>query len=67
MRKISLIFFTLIFSLNANAVDLTNKFMNNLNSYFSDKFPTTEIGLSTGVSNEVTGSILVVKPLSDPK
>jgi adhesin/invasin len=39
--------------------------MSNLNSYLSDKFPTAEIGLSTGVTNEVTGSILVVKPLTD--
>ena len=66
MKKINLIFITLLFSLNANAVDLTNKFMNNLNSYLSEKFPTAEIGLSTGVSNEVTGSVLVVKPLSVP-
>ena len=66
MKIISLIFFTLIFSLNAYAVDLTNSFMNNLNTYLSDKFPTAEIGLSSGVSNEVTGSILVVKPLCDP-
>jgi hypothetical protein len=66
MKIIKLIFITLLFSLNAHAVDLTNKFMNNLNSYLSEKFPTAEIGLSTGVSNEVTGSILVVKPLSDP-
>ena len=65
MKRISFIFLILIFSLNASAVDLTNSFMNNLNSYFSDKFPTAEIGLSTGVTNEITASNLVVKPLSD--
>ena len=65
MKKFTLIIFTLIFSFNASAADLTNKFMSNLNSYLSDKFPTAEIGLSTGVTNEVTGSILVVKPLTD--
>ena len=66
MKIVKLTFIILLYSLSANAIDLTNKFMNNLNSYFSDKFPTAEIGLSTGVTNEVTGSVLVVKPLSDP-
>ena len=66
MKKIILIIILVVFGFSAHALDITNKFMSNLNSYFSDKFPTAEIGLSTGVTNEVTGSILVVKPLSDP-
>jgi adhesin/invasin len=43
--------------------------MNNFNSYLNDSlgqlFPTAEVSLSSGTTNEVTGSILVVKPLSD--
>ena len=65
MKKVLIIFFTITLSLSAHAADLTDRFMSNLNSYLSDKFPTAEIGLSTGVTNEVTGSILVVKPLTD--
>jgi adhesin/invasin len=43
--------------------------MNNFNSYLNDSlgqlFPTSEVSLGSGTTNEVTGSILVVKPLSD--
>ncbi len=43
--------------------------MNNFNSYLNDSlgqlFPTAEVSLSSGTSNTVVGSILVVKPLSD--
>ena len=49
--------------------EIQNKFMNNFNSYLNDSlgqlFPTAEVSLSSGTLNEVTGSILVVKPLSD--
>ena len=69
MKKFSIILFTLLFTVNVNAVDIKNKFMNNFNSYLNDSlgqlFPTAEISLSSGTLNEVTGSILVVKPLSD--
>ena len=69
MKKIILISTLLVFSLSAHAADIKNKFMNNFNSYLNDSlgqlFPTAEVSLSSGTTNEVTGSILVVKPLSD--
>ena len=69
MKKFSIILFTLLFTVNVNAVDIKNKFMNNFSSYLNDSlgqlFPTAEVSLSSGTLNEVTGSILVVKPLSD--
>ena len=69
MKKIILIPTLLIFGLSAHAADIKNKFMNNFNSYLNDSlgqlFPTAEVSLSSGTLNEVTGSILVVKPLSD--
>ena len=69
MKKIILISTLLVFGLSAHAADIKNKFMNNFNSYLNDGlgqlFPTSEVSLSSGTTNEVTGSILVVKPLSD--
>jgi len=69
MKKLVTIIFTFLFILSANAADIKNKFMNNINSYLNDSlgqfFPTAEVSLSSGSSNEVVGSILVVKPLSD--
>ena len=69
MKKIIIIITALIFTSNTNAADLKNKFMNNFNSYLNDTlgqmFPTAEVSLSSGTSNTVVGSILVVKPLSD--
>ena len=69
MKKIILISTLLVFGLSAHAADIKNKFMNNFNSYLNDSlgqlFPTAEVSLSSGTTNEVTGSILVVKPLSD--
>mgnify|MGYP001356260917 FL=1 len=69
MKKIILISTLLVFGLSAHAADIKNKFMNNFNSYLNDSlgqlFPTSEVSLSSGTTNEVTGSILVVKPLSD--
>jgi adhesin/invasin len=69
VKKIILISTLLVFGLSAHAADLKNKFMNNFNSYLNDSlgqlFPTSEVSLSSGTTNEVTGSILVVKPLSD--
>jgi adhesin/invasin len=69
VKKIILISSLLVFGLSAHAADIKNKFMNNFNSYLNDSlgqlFPTSEVSLSSGTTNEVTGSILVVKPLSD--
>lgn len=69
VKKIILISTLLVFGLSAHAADIKNKFMNNINSYLNDSlgqlFPTAEVSLSSGKTNEVTGSILVVKPLSD--
>ena len=69
MKKIILISTLLVFGLSAHAADIKNKFMNNFNSYLNDSlgqlFPTSEVSLGSGTTNEVTGSILVVKPLSD--
>ena len=69
VKKIILISSLLVFGLSANAADIKNKFMNNFNSYLNDSlgqlFPTSEVSLGSGTTNEVTGSILVVKPLSD--
>ena len=65
MFRLITIISLVLFGFSSHALDITNKFMSNFNSYLSDKFPTAEIGLSTGVTNEVTGSILFVKPLTD--
>ena len=69
MKKIILISSLLVFGLSAHSADIKNKFMNNFNSYLNDSlgqlFPTSEVSLGSGTTNEVTGSILVVKPLSD--
>ena len=69
MKKFLIILFTFLFTVHVNALDIKNKFMNNFNSYLNDSlgqlFPTAEVSLSSGTLNEVTGSILVVKPLSD--
>ena len=69
MKKIIVQIFLLSFAFNVQAEDITNKYMTNFNSYLSNTlgkvFPTTEVSLSTGVTNEVTGSVLVVKPLTD--
>ena len=69
MKKLIFTTYLLCFAFSASAEDITNKYMNNFNSYLSNTlgkiFPTTEVSLSSGVTNEVTGSILVVKPLSN--
>ena len=69
MKRLILISTILVLGFNAHAADIKNKFMNNFNSYLNDSlgqlFPTSEVSLSSGTTNEVTGSILVVKPLSD--
>ena len=69
MKKISIITASLLFAFSTNAADITNKFVNNFSEYLngtlSEMFPTAEVSLSSGSTNEVSGSILVVKPLSD--
>tara|TARA_B100001094_G_scaffold103725_1_gene99983 strand:- start:120 stop:980 length:861 start_codon:yes stop_codon:yes gene_type:complete len=69
VKKFITIICTFLFILSANAADIKSKFMNNFNSYLNDSlgqlFPTAEVSLSSGTSNTVVGSILVVKPLSD--
>jgi adhesin/invasin len=69
MKKISIITASLLFAFSTNAADVTNKFVNNMSEYLnntlSEMFPTAEVSLSSGSTNEVSGSILVVKPLSD--
>ena len=69
VKKLILISLLLLFGLSAHSADIKNKFMNNFNSYLNDSlgqlFPTSEVSLGSGTTNEVTGSILVVKPLSD--
>ena len=62
-----IIFFGL--SVNSNSNELTNNLKSSLdqllNETLSEMFPMAEFGLSTGNTNEVTGSILVINPLSD--
>ena len=69
MKKLIFTIYLLCFAFSASAEDITNKYMNNINSYLSNSlgkiFPTTEVSLSSGATNEVTGSILVVKPFFD--
>ena len=81
MKKIILTISLLVFTCSAQATDIksdiinkynkdiNNFYTNNVNSFLSNSlgkiFPTTEVSLSSGVTNEVTGSILVVKPLTN--
>ena len=69
MKKILIFIITLLFTFTANASDIKNSFINNFNDYLTNSlgqnFETVEVSLSSGTTNEVVGSILVVKPLSD--
>jgi hypothetical protein len=69
MKKILIFIITLLFTFTANASDIKNSFINNFNNYLTNSlgqnFETVEVSLSSGTTNEVVGSILVVKPLSD--
>ena len=57
------------FTVNSNSNELTNNLRSNidqlLNETLSEIFPMAEFGLSTGNTNEVTGNIIVINPLSD--
>ena len=57
------------FTVNSNSNELTNNLRSNidqlLNETLGEIFPMAEFGLSTGNTNEVTGNILVINPLSD--
>jgi adhesin/invasin len=69
MKKILIIFFTLHLSTLANAADIKTKYISSLSDYLENSlkgnFETVEAELSSGTSNEVVGSILVVTPLSE--
>ena len=77
MFKKFIIILTLLFSTTANAADLKKEVENKANSIFSEninsfiteylglKFPTSEVSLSTGITDKVSGGILIVAPLSD--
>ena len=70
MKKIlSLIIIFFAFTVNANSNELANNLKSKidqlLNETLSEMFPMAEFGLSTGNTNEVTGSIIVINPLSD--
>ena len=64
---LALILSTFYFS--ASIADVKNNLINNFSEYLNDtlgqNFETVEVQLSSGTSNAVVGSILVVKPLSD--
>ena len=68
MKKILIIFFALHLSTLANAADIKTKYISSLSDYLENSlkgnFETVEAELSSGTSNEVVGSILVVTPLS---
>ena len=70
-KKFIITSFIIILSVfsTAQAADIKNKFMNNFNEYLNgalgQNFETVEVQLSSGTSDKVVGSILVVKPLSD--
>ncbi len=57
------------FTVNSNSNELTNNLRSNidqlLNETLGEIFPMAEFGLSTGNTNEVTGNIIVINPLSD--
>ena len=68
MKKISsIILILLCFTSVSDASDLTNnvksKFVNFLNQSLNETFPFSEFALSSGTSNEVTGSITLINPL----
>ena len=69
MKKILIIFFALHLSTLANAADIKTKYISSLSDYLENSlkgnFETVEAELSSGTSNEVVGSILVVTPLSE--
>ena len=57
------------FTANVNSNELTNNLKSGidqfLNETLGEMFPMAEFGLSTGNTNEVTGSIILINPLSD--
>ena len=67
-KKLIITYFVIILSVfsKVQAADIKNKFINNFSEYLSDtlgqNFETVEVELSSGTSNAVVGSILVVKP-----
>ena len=69
MYKKILILILSIFYFSPSIADVKNNLINNFSEYLNDtlgqNFETVEVELSSGTSNAVVGSILVVKPLSD--
>ena len=70
MKKITiLVLIALLTALNASANELTNNLKRKVDDFFNqtltEMFPMAEFGLSTGNTNEVTGSIIAINPLSD--
>ena len=77
MKKILIIFISTLFLTVSNAADLKKEVENKANSAFNEninsfiteylglKFPTSEVSLSTGITDKVSGGILIVAPLSD--
>ncbi len=69
MFKKILVLILSTFYFSASIADVKNNLINNFSEYLNDtlgqNFETVEVQLSSGTSNAVVGSILVVKPLSD--
>ena len=69
MFKKVLVLILSTFYFSASIADVKNNLINNFSDYLNDtlgqNFETVEVQLSSGTSNAVVGSILVVKPLSD--
>ena len=70
MKKVAAIFLLLSsVTFVSEASDLTNnvksKFVNFLNQTLNETFPLSEFALSSGTSNEVTGSITLINPLTE--
>ena len=70
MKKIAAIFLILSsFIFVSEAADMTNnvksKFVNFFNQSLNETFPLSEFALSSGTSNEVTGNITLINPLTE--
>lgn len=63
--SLSLILFPISSNSNELTNNLKNKFIGFFNQSLNEMFPYTEFGLTSGTQNEVTGSILVINPISE--
>jgi adhesin/invasin len=61
--------YLILFPISSNSNEITNnlknKFIGFFNQSLNEMFPYTEFGLTSGTQNEVTGSILVINPISE--